>query len=164
MDVAHSTGSEMRRGTIRTASSAAVVGAIAVLAALPAHAVTPGAATPRAVPGPCALAKADGEAIQDFSRRMIACAAERWPVPGGAEKAICIAERESGLIPTAQSPTGQYLGLFQHSAAAWGERYLEWTRPIWELKPNALNGRTNAVVTIRMVNAEGWGPWAGVGC
>jgi hypothetical protein len=27
-----------------------------------------------------------------------------------------------------------------------------------------LNGRTNAVVTMRMVNAEGWGPWAGVGC
>jgi hypothetical protein len=156
----------MSQGTIRrTAVATAVAGTILLLAALPARAVTIGAATPRDDrPGPCALTRADGETTQDFSRRIITCAADRWPVPGGAEQAICIADRESGLIPTASSPTGLYLGLFQHSAAAWGDRYLEWTRPAWELKPNALNGRTNAVVTMRMVNAEGWGPWAGVGC
>jgi hypothetical protein len=156
----------MRERRIRRAAAiAATIGSLAVVSALPAQAITAGAATPRDDrPGPCPLTRVDGEAIQDFSRRMIACAAERWPVPGGAEKAICIADRESGLIPTASSPTGQYLGLFQHSAAAWGDRYLEWTRPVWALKPNALNGRTNAVVTMRMVNAEGWGPWAGVGC
>jgi hypothetical protein len=116
------------------------------------------------VAGPCAIARLDDEAIEDFSIRMITCATDRWPVPGGAEKAICIAERESGLIPWASSPTGQYLGLFQHSAAAWPDRYEEWTRPYWELKLSALNGRTNSIVTIRMVNDAGWGPWAGVGC
>ena len=57
-----------------------------------------------------------------------------------------------------------YVGLFQHSAADWSRRYDEWTRPSWLLKVNPYNGRTNAIVTIRMVNAEGWGPWAGVGC
>ena len=156
----------MRERRIRRAAAiAATIGSLAVVSALPARAVAPSAATPRDDrPGPCPLTRVDGETTQDFSRRMITCAAERWPVPGGAEKAVCIADRESGLIPTASSPTGQYLGLFQHSAAAWGDRYLEWTRPAWALKPNALNGRTNAVVTMRMVNAEGWGPWAGVGC
>ncbi len=153
------------RGIRRAVAIAATVGAVATISALPAQAFTQGAATPRDErTGPCPLTRVDGETIQDFSRRIITCVADRWPVPGGAETAICIADRESGLIPTASSPTGLYLGLFQHSAAAWGDRYLEWTRPSWGLKPNALNGRTNAVVTLRMVNAEGWGPWAGVGC
>jgi hypothetical protein len=60
--------------------------------------------------------------------------------------------------------SGEFLGLFQHSAEAWPDRYEEWTRPSWQLSENALNGRRNAVVTIRMVNANGWGPWEGVGC
>ena len=114
--------------------------------------------------GPCALTKLPGEAIQDFSSQLIRCAATRWPVPGGADEAICIAQRESGLIPTASSPTGEYVGLFQHLAAAWPDRYAEWTRPGWQLRPSPLNGRTNAIVTMRMVNAEGWGPWLGAGC
>jgi hypothetical protein len=116
------------------------------------------------VAGPCALVREDGEAIQDFSIRLIQCAAARWPVEGGAEKAICIAQRESGLIPTASSPTGMYVGLFQHSAADWANRYAEWTRPSWQLKENPYNGRTNAIVTMRMANAEGWAAWAGAGC
>jgi hypothetical protein len=116
------------------------------------------------VSGPCALARIDGETIQDFSIRIITCAANRWPVEGGAEKAICIARRESGLVPTASSPTGLYVGLFQHSAADWPRRYDEWTRPVWQLKENPYNGRTNAVVTMRIANAEGWVDWAGTGC
>jgi len=147
-------------------TAAAIGGAIVVslLVAAPASAVPAGARPDPRVAGPCALTRIDGEAIQDFSARIIQCATDHWPVPGGAEKAICIAQRESGLIPTASSPSGLYLGLFQHSAAAWPDRYDEWTRPAWELKRTALNGRTNAVVTVRMVNAEGWGPWSGLGC
>ena len=57
-----------------------------------------------------------------------------------------------------------YVGLFQHSAADWPNRYAQWTRPSWQLKENPHNGRTNAIVTMRMVNAQGWGAWAGVGC
>ena len=152
---------------IRSTAAAATGCAIVVsLFAAPAFAKPAGPMT-RSLPrtaGPCALTRNDSEVIQDFSIRIIQCAADRWPVPGGAEKAICIAQRESGLIPTASSATGQYLGLFQHSAAAWPDRYDEWTRPVWELKRTALNGRTNAIVTILMVNAEGWGPWSGVGC
>jgi hypothetical protein len=55
------------------------------------------------------------------------------------------------------------VGLFQHSADAWPDRYDAWTRKAWQLDPRARNGRTNTIVTIRMVNANGWGPWRGAG-
>ncbi len=150
---------------IRTAAAVALGGAIvASLFATPALASPAGSRSlPRTV-GPCALTRNDGETIQGFATRIIQCAADKWPVPGGADKALCIAQRESGLNPAASSATGEYLGLFQHSAAAWPDRYTEWTRPVWGLKQSALNGRTNAIVTMRMVNADGWGPWSGAGC
>ncbi|MGZ6546206.1 MAG: hypothetical protein ACXVEI_12925 [Actinomycetota bacterium] len=157
---------DMRRNRrIRGVVTAVTGGALALslLAATPASAALPRTTTPPA-PGPCALVRSVGEAIQDFSIRIITCAADKWPVEGGADKAICIARRESGLIPTASSPTGMYVGLFQHSAADWPNRYEQWTRPSWQLKENPYNGRTNAIVTIRMANAQGWGAWAGVGC
>jgi hypothetical protein len=112
---------------------------------------------------PCDLRRFDDEGVRSFSRRLIRCATGRWEVPGGADKAICIADAESNLNPRATSAGGQYLGLFQHSAEAWPERYDEWTRPAWDLDENALSGRTNAIVTIRMVNDAGWGPWEDVG-
>jgi hypothetical protein len=119
-----------------------------------------GGTTTRAA-GPCALVRASGETIQAFSTRLITCAADTWTVPGGAARAICIATRESGLIPWATSPNGAYLGLFQHSATYWPGRYDTWTKPSWGLQHSALNGRTNAIVTIRMVN--GIGTWVGAG-
>ena len=151
-----------------TATAAAAVTACAIVLTLfaggPASAkLVVADITPR-VAGPCPLVRADGEAIQDFSIRLIQCAVDKWPVPGDAEKAICIAQRESGLNPAATSPTGEYVGLFQHSSADWPNRYAEWTRPSWQLKANPLNGRTNAIVTMRIVNAEGWAAWAGAGC
>jgi hypothetical protein len=160
---------DMRRNrAIRTAAGVTGVAvALSLFLTAPALATTidrGGADVARGISGPCPLVRLEDEAIQAFSKRLIECAATRWPVEGGAEKAICIAQRESGLIPTASSPTGMYVGLFQHSAADWPRRYDEWTRPYWRLKVNPYNGRTNAIVTIRMVNAEGWGPWAGVGC
>jgi hypothetical protein len=115
--------------------------------------------------GPCDLVRREGDTVRQLSKRLIRCAADRWAVPGGAAKAICIARAESDLDPEAESASGDYLGLFQHSADAWPDRYREWTRPSWGLDESALSGRTNAIVTIRMVNANGWGPWSGVdGC
>ncbi len=87
------------------------------------------------------------------------------PVPGGTQRAICIARRESGLDPTATSqPTGEYRGLYQHDRDFWPARYDKYTIPVWGLSPSALNGRTNAIVTIRMVadigtwRQAGWPP------
>ena len=116
-------------------------------------------------PGPCAKHRQDDEPTRRFMRRLIRCASNRWEVPGGTEKAICVARRESGLDPNAVSePEGLYVGLFQHDAEFWPDRYDAWTRPAWELRPSALNGRTSAIVTIRMVHTNGWGPWEGEGC
>jgi hypothetical protein len=116
-------------------------------------------------PGPCAIEREEGQGVRSWVRRVIRCAERRWPVPGGARRAICIARHESDLDPKARSPGGAYLGLFQHSAEAWPHRYEEWTRRAWQLDPRAKNGRTNAIVTLRMVNTHGWGPWRGVdGC
>jgi hypothetical protein len=108
--------------------------------------------------GPCDFHRTTDETIRHFSKRQIRCAVERFgPVPGGRTRAVCIAERESGLDPEAASPTELYLGLYQHAAAYWDVRYDTWTRPVWELPTSALEGRTNAVVTIRMVrDLGGW--------
>jgi hypothetical protein len=118
-------------------------------------------------PGPCPLTRGTDETVQDLSARLITCAAETWSVPGGADRAICIATRESGLNPAAASPTGDYLGLFQHSAKYWPSRYEAWTKVGWRLRRSALNGRTNAIVTIRMVSSVGrWvtAGWPAKGC
>jgi hypothetical protein len=115
-------------------------------------------------PGPCDVHGSAGETVAHHSKELIRCAVAKWAVPGGARRAICIAKRESGLIPTAASPGGDFLGLYQHMATAWADRYTTWTWPGWRLKKNALNGRTNTIVTIRMVNGGGWGPWSGLGC
>ena len=118
--------------------------------------------------GPCDADRVADETIQHFMKRKIRCAVDVFgPVPGDAERAICIADRESGLIPSASSPTGMYLGLYQHAAAMWPDRYAKWTDPAWELSDSALSGRTNAIVTIRMVHAAGtWkdAGWPANGC
>jgi hypothetical protein len=116
--------------------------------------------------GPCDSHRVDGESIQQFAKRRIVCAVrELGPVPGGAARAVCIAKRESGLNPRATSqPTGRYRGLFQHDRAYWAWRYDRYTTPPDGLSRRALNGRTNAIVTIRMVadfgtwKAAGWPP------
>jgi len=118
--------------------------------------------------GPCALVGRSGETLTHLMKRRITCAAERFgPVPGGAARAICIAKRESGLDPTATSPTGMYLGLYQHARTYWPSRYITWTKPAWELSTKAKNGRTNSIVTLRMVHAAGsWkaAGWPAKGC
>ena len=105
---------------------------------------------------PCQLTRRDGERIQHFSERLIRCAVGAYgPVTGGTTRAICIARRESGLIPSASSHKGKYLGLYQHSATYWPLRFTTYTQPSWMLSSSALSGRSNAIVTVRMVRALG---------
>ena len=145
-------GSTLVRAPIRTLVSVAVLAAV----------LAPRVPAAAGETGPCPLEQRDGETVRQLSKRFIRCAADRWAVPGGADKAICIARVESDLDPEAVSAGGDYLGLFQHSADAWPDRYEQWTRESWGLDESALSGRTDAIVTIRMVNANGWGPWSGV--
>lgn len=105
---------------------------------------------------PCQLTRRDGETVQHFSKRQITCAVGAYgPVKGGITRAICIARRESGLIPSASSPKGRYLGLYQHSATYWPWRFDTYTQPSWSLSTSALSGRSNAIVTVRMVHSLG---------
>jgi hypothetical protein len=136
---------------MRTGSTAAVLLLLAGVL------LGPTAAAAHHLSGPCDLHRLDGESHQAFSRRRITCAVERFgPVPGGSARAICIARRESGLDPSAtSSPTGRYRGLYQHDRDLWPARYDRYTRHAWELPRPALNGRTNAIVTIRMVVDHG---------
>ena len=115
-------------------------------------------------PGPCALTMEEGETVQANSRELIRCAVRRWDVPGGAAVALCIAKRESGLIPWAESGDGINKGLFQQHVNYWSGNYDNYTAPTWQLKRNILNGRTNTIVSIRMAHDIGWGPWGGRDC
>ena len=124
--------------------------------------VVPAAAHHRT--GPCDIHRTADMTIKEHSKALIRCAVARWPVKGGADKAICVARRESALNPKAIGGDGAYLGLFQHMKAAWHERLVAWTKPAWQLKDDGLNGRSNTIVTIRIASAEGWAAWKGAGC
>ncbi len=135
-----------------------LVPTVALTLLLPATSAFAGEAT-----GPCDLTRKADETIRSKMERLIVCATDRWEVGGGSQRAICVAEAESDLNPQMTSTNGDYVGLFQHLADAWPDRYDSWTRPAWNLNESALSGRTNTIVTIRMVNADGWGPWRGAG-
>ncbi|TMK37472.1 MAG: hypothetical protein E6G58_01915 [Actinobacteria bacterium] len=135
---------------------------VAVLVSSTPMLVPPPAAAGRHPDHPCELARRDGETVQHFSKRLIGCAVGAYgPVRGGTTRAICIARRESGLIPSATSPKRRYLGLYQHSATYWPWRFDTYTQPSWMLSSSALSGRSNAIVTVRMVHALGGWKHAG---
>ena len=135
-----------------------LVPAVALTLMLPATSAFAGDAT-----GPCDLARKAEETIRSKMMRLIECVTDRWEVGGGSQRAICVASAESDLDPQLASADGDHLGLFQHLADAWPDRFDSWTLPRWNLNERALSGRSNTIVTIRMVNADGWGPWRGAG-
>ena len=142
---------------MRTRTLIAALAACALLGGLPAPTLA------RHGAGPCNLHRWPEETIQHYSKRLIRCATEEWPVKGGARRAICIADRESNLIPTAigHGTTTDYLGLYQHAEPYWPSRFASNTDPSWELSEDALDGRSNAIVTIRMVHEKGG--WSAAG-
>jgi hypothetical protein len=135
---------------------------VAIAASLLLAAAT--AASARHAPGPCDFHRDDDETIRQHSREQIRCAVARWPVPGGAEVAMCIAKRESSLLPWAESGDGLNKGLFQQHVNYWDGNYEGYTQRRWDLPRRILSGRTNAIVSIRMASDIGWGPWGGRDC
>ena len=122
------------------------------------------AASARHARGPCDFHRDDDQTVRQHSREQIRCAVARWPVPGGAQVALCIAKRESGLLPWAESRDGLNKGLFQQHVHYWDGNYDGYTRPWWDLPRRILSGRTNAIVSVRMASDIGWGPWGGRDC
>jgi hypothetical protein len=92
---------------------------------------------------------------------IIRCAERRWPVAGGVEKALRVAECESSFAPWADDGHGD-LGVYQISA--WHERAHKWLRrwmfPRWQRPfPRWDNARANVLLGIRWAHAKGWGAW-----
>jgi len=146
------------RATTRTARTI-----VATLAATFVFAIAPAASAHHA-PGPCAFHRDDGVTVRQHSRDQIRCAVGKWKVPGGVSVALCIAKRESGLLPWAESRDGMNKGLFQQHVNYWDGNYDTYTRRAWDLPKRILSGRTNTVVSIRMAHDIGWGPWGGRRC
>jgi transglycosylase-like protein with SLT domain len=88
-------------------------------------------------------------------KQLIRCAANHWHVPGGADTALAIADRESQFRPHAYNPSG-CAGIYQHMLRYWPGRASVYGFPGW----SAYNARANIIVTIRMVKRLGWGPWS----
>lgn len=144
----------------RMGARAAIVGGLAIVLL----AATAPAAGSRHNPGPCNFHRGADDTVRQHSRNQIRCSVERWDVPGGVGVALCIARRESGLLPWAASADGKNKGLFQQHVRYWEANFDLYTRPGWELWPAILSGRTNAIVSIRMAHDIGWGPWGGRDC
>jgi hypothetical protein len=98
--------------------------------------------------------------VVEHTKLTIACAVGLWPVPGGLSYALAIADRESHFDPEAYNPSG-CAGVYQQMLRYWPGRVRAWFPRGWFWKvPRAFNMRANVIVSIRMVHAGGWGPWA----
>jgi hypothetical protein len=88
-------------------------------------------------------------------KRLIRCAARRWDVAGGPDKAVAVARCESRLNPRAYNPGG-YAGVFQQATKYWPSRATTYGFRDYSV----YNGRANVMVSVRMAHRGGWGPWA----
>jgi hypothetical protein len=91
-------------------------------------------------------------------KKLIRCAVHRWSVPGGADKALYIANRESNFQPHAYNSYSGASGIYQHLRRYWPGRASTYGFHGW----SAFNARANIIVSIRMVHRLGsWQPWGG---
>ncbi len=103
---------------------------------------------------PSSLCRIDWRRGPSHVKRLIKCAAHRWKVPGGAAKALQVAECESGFNPAAYSNGNA--GVFQQRVTYWPDRAKAYGFPGW----SPYNGRANVIVSIRMAHNGGWSPWS----
>lgn len=94
-------------------------------------------------------------------KRLIRCAAVHFDVPGGAHKAIDVAECESNFNPDAWNASGcagyGCGGVFQHHMRYWAGRAQQYGFP----GASVFNGRANTFVSMQMVRAAGnWNDWS----
>jgi hypothetical protein len=88
-------------------------------------------------------------------KQLIRCAATHYGLSPG--KAVYVAWRESRFSPIAYNPSGRAAGIYQHLLRYWPERAQEFGFRNWSV----FNARANIIVTMRMVQRFGWGPWGG---
>lgn len=89
---------------------------------------------------------------------LIRCAVSYFPVEGGADFAIRVADCESSLYPW--STNGSNLGAYQISS--WETRAREYLEPRWFPRtwiPPWSNARANVLAGIRWAHLSGWSAW-----
>lgn len=112
-----------------------------------------------------------GPKVEKKMTGLIRCAiAEFGPVPGGLPEALRIAHCESGDHLWPWSLYYGSAGVFQQNTRYWQDRVDSFLRKRWftnaewkrlHLIPSgAYNPRANVIVSVRMANAGGWGPWS----
>lgn len=138
---------------MRRALGATLIGA-AILTAAPASVASAASEVPHRI---CRYDWRDGTWQV---KQLIRCAARRWDVPGGPDKAVSVARCESGLRLRAYNPDGGYAGLFQQATRYWPPRADHYGQP----DRSVYNGRANIIVSIRMAaTANSWSDWGGCG-
>lgn len=93
--------------------------------------------------------------------RMMRCATQRWPVPGGLDKTMAVVGCESSFNPLNINTSGTHFGLFQHDGRYWRDRWREWGTGIdFQVPNNPLDAWASIMVSVRIVNRYGWSAWA----
>lgn len=98
----------------------ALVAALASASLLAPAALSATAAEARSVP--LSVCEYEWQRGARHIKQLVRCAARRWSVPGGAVKAIEVADCESHLNPGVRSSSGSYAGLYQQSTRYWPSR------------------------------------------
>jgi hypothetical protein len=88
-------------------------------------------------------------------KRLIRCAARRWRVAGGPDKAVRVARCESRFNARAYNPGG-YAGVYQQATRYWRRR----ARTYGFRDSSVYNGRANVMVSVRMAHRAGWDAWS----
>lgn len=81
----------------------------------------------------------------------------RQHFPEAPDKAIAVAECESGLNPSAMSPGGQNVGLFQINRVAWADTVQRMGYSWDQMTDPYVNTKVARVV---YDSSGGWGPWS----
>lgn len=93
-------------------------------------------------------------------KSLIQCMAPRLDL--STSHALYIAWRESHYQPWARNPSSGSCGVFQHMPRYWPGRVGHWYYgPRVAERMSCYNGRTNVLVSLRMMRDGGYGPWGG---
>ena len=87
------------------------------------------------------------------------CIAHTYDPPGSPRYAISVARCESGTDLQDTYAGDGFVGTYQHITDQWYGRWRVWGKGIG-VKSSPTNVLSQAVVSIRMALAVGWGPWA----
>lgn len=90
----------------------------------------------------------------------ISCAVHRWPVPGGLDKALDIAYRESRFHQFAESYT-HCRGIYQWAPSTWTSVLHDFPPLYAVLGHNVYNARSNVLYAIKYAHNRSWAPWGG---